>query len=78
MKFVTREKQKVDRVGCPWLIKKVIDPNAELLFVPSDQVLNTAEREGALPYDVPGNAPRSLYHTLKSRLISGHARLWRR
>jgi len=53
MKFVTREKPKVDRVACPWLIKKFIDPNAELLFVPADDVLGTAEREGALPYDVP-------------------------
>ncbi|MHB8628225.1 MAG: chromate resistance protein ChrB domain-containing protein [Aggregatilineales bacterium] len=53
MKFVTREKPKVDRVACPWLIKKFIDPNAELLFVPSDQVMTVAEREGALPYDVP-------------------------
>lgn len=53
MKFVTREKPKVDRVGCPWLIKKFIDPNAELLFVPADEILSTAEREGALPYDVP-------------------------
>lgn len=53
MKFVTREKPKVDRVGCPWLIKKFIDPNAELLFVPADEVLKVAEQEGALPYDVP-------------------------
>jgi len=52
-KFVTREKPKVDRVACPWLIKKFIDPEAELLFVPADQVLTVAEREGALPYDVP-------------------------
>ncbi|MBE2272088.1 MAG: chromate resistance protein [Anaerolinea sp.] len=53
MKFVTRERPKVDRVACPWLIKKFIDPDAELLFVPADAVLSTAEREGALPYDVP-------------------------
>lgn len=53
MKFVTREKPKVDRVACPWLIKKFIDPNAELLFVPGDQVSTVAKREGALPYDVP-------------------------
>jgi hypothetical protein len=53
MKFVTREQPKVDRVACPWLIKKFIDPTAELLFVPGDQVLAVAEREGALPYDVP-------------------------
>jgi hypothetical protein len=52
MKFVTREKPKVDRIACPWLIKKFIDPNAELFFVPADEVLQTAEREGALPYDV--------------------------
>lgn len=53
MKFVTREKPKVDRVACPWLIKQFIDPEAELLFVPADQVLTTADREGARPYDVP-------------------------
>jgi len=52
-KFVTREKPKVDRVACPWLIKKFIDPQAELLFVPADQVLSVAEREGALPFDIP-------------------------
>jgi protein-tyrosine-phosphatase len=54
MKFVTRENPKVDRIACPWLIRKFIDPAAELLFVPADQVITTAEREGALPYDVPG------------------------
>src|SRR5687768_13096988 len=53
MKFVTREKPKVDRVACPWLIRKFIDSDAELLFVPADQVMPTAEHEGALPYDVP-------------------------
>jgi len=53
MKFVTREKPKVDRVACPWLIKRFIEADAELLFVPADQVMATAERENALPYDVP-------------------------
>ena len=53
MKFVTRENPKVDRVACPWLIRHFIDPDAELLFVPPDEVLPTAEREGAIPYDVP-------------------------
>jgi hypothetical protein len=53
MKFVTREKPKVDRVACPWLIKKFIDPHAELLFVPADQVMSVAQKTGALPYDVP-------------------------
>ncbi len=52
-KFVTREKPKVDRVACPWLIKKFIDPDAELIFVPADEVMTVAERENALPYDVP-------------------------
>jgi hypothetical protein len=52
MKWVTREKVKVDRVACPWLIKKFVDPQAEFLFVPADQVMPVAEREGATPYDV--------------------------
>jgi hypothetical protein len=54
MKFVTREQPKVDRVACPWLIKHFIDADAELLFVPKDQVMAVAEREGALPYDIAG------------------------
>jgi len=54
MKWVTRERVKVDRVACPWLIRKFIDPAAEFLFVPEDQVLEVAKREGATPYDVKG------------------------
>ncbi len=54
MKWVTREKVKVDRVACPWLIRKFVDPQAQLLFVPADQVMAVAEREKAIPYDVPG------------------------
>jgi hypothetical protein len=54
MKWVTREKVKVDRVACPWLIRKFIDQQAEFLFVPADQVMDVAEREGATPYDVKG------------------------
>lgn len=54
MKWITREKVKVDRVACPWLIRKFIDPNAEFLFVPEDKVMETAKREGAIPYDVKG------------------------
>ena len=53
MKWVTRQNVKVDRVACPWLIKKFIDPEAEFLFVPSDEVLATADREDATPFDVP-------------------------
>ncbi len=54
MKWITRERVKVDRVACPWLIKKFIDPQAEFLFVPRDKVLEVAEREGAIPFDLPG------------------------
>jgi hypothetical protein len=54
MKWVTREHVKVDRVACPWLIRKFVDPDAEFLFVPADQVMEVARREGATPYDVPG------------------------
>jgi hypothetical protein len=54
MKWVTRERVKVDRVACPWLIRRFIDPQAEFLFVPADQVLAVAGREGAVPFDVPG------------------------
>jgi hypothetical protein len=54
MKWITRERVKVDRVACPWLIRRFIDPQAEFLFVPADEVAQVAEREGAIPYDVPG------------------------
>ncbi len=56
-KFVTREHVHVDRVACPWLIKRFIDPEAVLLFVPREQVLAVAEREGALPYDIGTEIP---------------------
>lgn len=54
MKWVTRERVKVDRVACPWLIKKFVDPEAEFLFVPANKVLGVANREGGIPFDVPG------------------------
>jgi hypothetical protein len=54
MKWITREKVKVDRVACPWLIWKFIDPGAEFLFTPADKVMEVAQREGAVPFDVPG------------------------
>ena len=53
MKFVTGARPKVDRIACPWLIRRFVDPAAEFLFVPADQVLAVAEREGAIPFDVP-------------------------
>ena len=54
MKWITKEKVKVDRVACPWLIKNFIDPAAEFLFVEKDRVLEIAARENAVPYDIPG------------------------
>ncbi|MBI1747884.1 MAG: chromate resistance protein [Acidobacteria bacterium] len=54
MKWVTRQGVKVDRVACPWLIKKFVDPEAEFFFVPADRVLEVAERESAIPFDVAG------------------------
>src|SRR5262247_4160195 len=50
MKWVTREHVKVDRVACPWLIMKFVDPDAEFLFVPKEQVAEVAKREDAIPY----------------------------
>ena len=53
MKWITRERVKVDRVACPWLIKKFVDKDAEFYFVPADQVMSEAKRLGAIPFDVP-------------------------
>jgi uncharacterized protein YjiS (DUF1127 family) len=52
MKWITRERVKVDRVACPWLIKKFVDQEAEFIFVPPDKVMEEANRLGATPYDV--------------------------
>ena len=54
MKWVTREKAKVDRIACPWLIKHFIDRDPEFLFVPKEKVLETAREQNAIPYDTPG------------------------
>ena len=54
MKWVTREGAKTDRVACPWLIRKFIDPEAEFLFVPKDRVLELAGQEGGKSFDCPG------------------------
>ena len=54
MKWVTRKNANVDRVACPWLISKFVDPEAEFLYVAADEVMAVAEREGATPYDVKG------------------------
>lgn len=54
MKWVTRERPKIDRIACPWLVARFIDPAAEFLFVPPAEVLKVAQATGAIPYDIPG------------------------
>ncbi len=54
MKWVTRKNASVDRIACPWLVKRFIDPEAEFMYVPAPEVAAVAEREGAIPYDVGG------------------------
>jgi len=54
MKWVTREHPRTDRIACPWLIRKFIDPEAEIVYVPRDDVLDYAERESAISFDAPG------------------------
>lgn len=53
MKWVTRERARVDRIACPWLITRFVDPKPQFLFVPSDKVRDVAARENAIPYDIP-------------------------
>lgn len=54
MKWVTRARPKTDRIACPWLIRKFIDPDAEIAYVPADQVLVVAADQGANSFDAPG------------------------
>lgn len=54
MQWITRERPKIDRIACPWLIVRFIDERAEFLYVPSDDVLSIALATGAIPYDIPG------------------------
>jgi hypothetical protein len=54
MKWVTRERPKIDRIACPWLIERFIDKEPEFLYVPKTEVLEVAEKTGAIPYDIPG------------------------
>ncbi len=53
MKWITRERPKIDRIACPWLIQRFIDRGAEFLYVPKDRVMEIALQSGAIPYDVP-------------------------
>jgi rhodanese-related sulfurtransferase len=57
--WVTRERPKIDRIACPWLIRRFIDPQATFLFVPTDQVFDVAAASGATPFDIPGAEPFS-------------------
>lgn len=54
MKWITRERPKIDRIACPWLVARFIDRQAEFLYVPANDVRRVAEETGAIPYDVPG------------------------
>ncbi len=54
MKWITRERPKIDRIACPWLIKNFVDRDAEFIYVPKEQVFARAEALGAIPYDIPG------------------------
>src|SRR6266568_2120031 len=54
MKWITRERRKIDRIACPWPIARFIDKEPEFLHVAPDRVLATAERNLAVPYDIPG------------------------
>jgi hypothetical protein len=58
MKWITRERPKTDRIACPWLIRRFIDSDAEIVYVPSDEVLATAEATGGRSFDAPG----AIYH----------------
>jgi hypothetical protein len=58
-KWVTRERPKIDRIACPWLIRRFVDPKAEFLYVPTERVFAVAAETGATPYDIPGAEPFS-------------------
>lgn len=53
MRYITRENANVDRIACPWLIKRFVDQDAEFLYVPTDDVIRVAHERDAIPYDVP-------------------------
>jgi hypothetical protein len=81
MKWITRERVKVDRVACPWLIKKFVDKDAQFIFVPPDKVMDEAKRMDAIPYDVKNvelghhGKERSFEAILKKYKLTGDAAL---
>jgi hypothetical protein len=74
MKWITRERVKVDRVACPWLIKKFVDQEAEFVFVPADRVMEEAKRLGAIPYDVKTSSWVTTGKNARSRQFSRNTR----
>ena len=79
MKWITRERPKIDRIACPWLIKNFIDKNAEFIFVPANEVLTRSKEINAIPYDIP-NVEYSHYeekvtfdYFLKKHDLTDHA-----
>ena len=80
MKWVTRERARVDRIACPWLITRFIDPKPEFLFVPSDKVRDVAKHENAIPYDIPNvelghHGPRCSFDAFIERYELAHPAL---
>src|SRR3989441_545298 len=80
MKWITRERARVDRIACPWLITRFIDPKPEFLFVPASDVLTAAKREDAIPYDVPNvelghQGPRCSFDAFVDRYELDHPAL---
>ena len=59
MRWVTRERPKIDRIACPWLVRRFVEPDAEFLYVPTERVFEVAKETGATPYDIPGADPFS-------------------
>jgi hypothetical protein len=59
MKWITRERPKIDRIACPWLIRRFIEADAEFIYVPTEEVFDVAREIGATPYDIPGAEPFS-------------------
>ena len=58
-KWITRERPKIDRIACPWLIRRLIEPDAEFSYVPTERVFEVAAQTSAIPYDIPGAEPFS-------------------
>jgi hypothetical protein len=58
-KWITRERPKIDRIACPWLIRRFVEADAEFIYVPTEQVFAAAKEIGAIPYDIPGAEPFS-------------------